>query len=100
MIRNGMNYHRTCPDLGVVAHRNVSEDLGSCSDHDIVPDGWVAFAFFLARSAQRHALVHKHVLADFGGFADHHAHAVVDKTSPANGRPGMNFDACKRPDEL
>ncbi len=37
-----------------------------------------------ARSAQRHVLVERYVVADFGRFADQHAHAVIDEEALAD----------------
>jgi hypothetical protein len=34
-----------------------------------------------------------HVVADLGGLADHHAHAVIDEHSPPYARAGMDLDA-------
>ena len=33
------------------------------------------------------------IISDFGGFADNHAHAVVDEETAADYRPGMDLDA-------
>ena len=52
----------------------------------------MALAFLPGRAAQRHAVIHGHIVADLGRFADHHAHAVVDKETPPDGRPRMDLD--------
>ncbi len=44
-------------------------------------------------AAQRHALVQGAVVADFGSFANHHAHAVVDEDAPAQRGAGVDFNA-------
>ena len=36
------------------------------------------------RAAERDALIDRHVVADLGGLADHHAHAVIDEEAPAD----------------
>ena len=46
-----------------------------------------------AQRAERHALVDLDVLADDGGFPDHHAGAVVDAEPLADGGAGVNVDA-------
>ena len=32
------------------------------------------------------------IVADLGGFTDHHTHAVIDKTPASNGGPGMDLN--------
>ena len=49
--------------------------------------GWRLPVLF-AGAAQRHALIQQHIVADFGGFADHHAHAVIDEEAAADAAPG------------
>ncbi len=51
-------------------------------------------------AAQRHLMVHIDVVADFGGFADHHAHAVVDHQPATQPGAGMDFDAREEPAEM
>ena len=46
-----------------------------------------------AQGAERHPLIHLHVVADVAGFADHHAGAVVDEKAVTNGRARMDVDA-------
>jgi hypothetical protein len=46
-----------------------------------------------ALGAQRHGLVDAHVLADDGGFADHHTGAVVDEEAGADLCAGVDVDA-------
>ena len=46
-------------------------------------------------AAERDTLVDRHIVADLGGFTDHHAHAVIDKKAPADFRAGMDLDAGK-----
>src|SRR3984957_12320808 len=51
------------------------------------------FSFFEAGAAERDALVDEHVVADFDGLAEHHAHPMIDEQAPADCRAGMNLDA-------
>ena len=48
---------------------------------------------FLAGAAQGDALVQQAARADFGSFADHHTHAVVDKNAMADAGTGVDLDA-------
>ncbi len=51
------------------------------------------FSRFLTGAAQRYSLINGYVVADFGGLADHHSHAVIDEEATADLRPGMDLDA-------
>ena len=42
---------------------------------------------------QSHPLVEQATVADFGRFADHHPHAVVDEHAAADAGAGVDFDA-------
>ena len=86
-------HHRAGADAGVFADGDVAEDVGVVADEDAVADGGVALAVALAGAAQRDALVHGHVAAHDGGFADHHAGGVIDEQAPAEQRAGMDVDA-------
>src|ERR1022692_1273815 len=94
------NHHRSSAHLGVIAYCDVAQDLGAGSDHHVVADARMTLSLFLARSPQRHALVHQDVVADLGSFADHDAHSVVDEAAPADLRAGMDFNACYGANEL
>ena len=58
------------------------------------------FSADFAGAAQGYALIQQHVFADLCRFTNHHAHAVIDEESPADGRARMNFDAGDGPGEL
>ena len=47
-------------------------------------DCGVPFSFFLAGSAQGHALIQRHVVAHNRRLANHHAHSVIDEQSPSD----------------
>ena len=53
----------------------------------------MALAFIPRRTAERHAVIERAVVADFSGLADHDAHAVIDEKTPADLRARVNFDA-------
>src|SRR5229473_4485815 len=48
--------------------------------------------FLEAGAAERDALVDQHVVADFGGLPEHHAHTMIDEQAPADLRARMNLD--------
>ena len=55
----------------------------------------VAFAVLFARASEGHPLVKQATVADFGRFADHHPHAVVDEHAVADAGTGVDFNACE-----
>src|SRR5882724_2113376 len=57
-------------------------------------------ALFIAGAAQGDALVEQHVVADFRGGANDHAHAVIDEESAPDGGAGVDFDACQKAGNL
>ena len=95
-----MHHHRAGADLDVVADADIAQHLGAGAHHHAVAQGGMALAFLVARAAQRHALVEQHIVADFSGFADHHAHAVVDEEAPADGGAGVDLDARQKAADL
>ena len=100
IVRNRVHHYRTRANLDVVADPDIAQNLGARPHHHAVAQRRMPLAFLAARTAQRHVLVQQHVIADFGGFADHHTHAMVDKKTPANGGAGMDFDAGHKTGEL
>src|ERR1700733_2707601 len=92
MVRHRSNHDGSGPDLRMVADGNVAEYLRAGADDDIVSDGGVPLALLLAGTTQRHALIEQHVIADFGSFADHYAHAVVYEAASSDGGAGMDLN--------
>ena len=60
----------------------------------------MTFATFLARTAQRYALVNHRALMHFRRFTNHHAAAVVDEYAAFNFCRRMNFNPRKKPSQL
>ena len=73
-----------------------AEQLRAGADHHLVADRRVALAAREARAAERDALVHRHVVADLGGLADHDAGAVVDEEAAPDLRGRVDLDAGAR----
>src|SRR5450759_2592393 len=87
--RNILHHDRIGTDLRTVADGDRAEYLGARPHHHAVAQRRVALAFLPGSAAQCDAMVQGHVIADLGGLADHHAHAVIDEKSPPDGRTGM-----------
>src|SRR6185295_15314572 len=98
--RHVTDHDRARADLRALADVDRAQHAGAGADDHAVPDGRVALAGLLARAAERDALVHRHVLADLGRLPDHDAHAVVDEEARADGRAGVDLDACEEPGDL
>src|SRR5438132_10339534 len=79
VVRYGTHHHGAGPHLNVVPNADIAEDFGAAPHHYSIAERRMAFAFLIAGAAQRNALVEEHVVADFGGFANHHAGPVVDE---------------------
>ena len=65
--------------------------LAPGADHHVVAHGRVALAALEAGAAEGHLLVERHVVADLGGLADHHAGAVVDERAAADVGRGVDL---------
>ena len=57
-------------------------------------------ASFVSGATQSHILINQNVVANFGGFADYDAHAMIDKKTPADGGAWVNFDSGEKAGEL
>src|SRR5580693_4054683 len=95
MIGNGAYDYAAGSDFYVIADADVAQDFCAGAYDDVVADGGMALARFLAGAAEGDVLIHEDVVADFTGFADDDAHAVVDEEAAAYGGSGVNFDACQ-----
>ena len=93
VIRYVLEHNGPRADLHMVADGDGTQYLGPGPHGDAPADGGVALAGVLAGAAQGGPLVDGHVVAYLGGFADHHAGAVVDEHALAQLRAGVNVDA-------
>ncbi len=90
--RHIVQHHGVGADPGVVADGDRPQHLGAGADDHVVADRRVALAAHGAGHAEGHLVVKIAVVADLGGFADHHAHAVVDHQPPAELGGRMDLD--------
>ena len=90
--RHTLQHHRVRPDPCAVTDRYRSQHLRAGTDHDPVAQCRMALALLPARATQRDAVIERAVIADDGGFSDHHAHAVIDEEAVPDLRPGVNLD--------
>src|SRR5208283_2210712 len=93
-------HYRSRSHPAVISYRNVPQDFRARSHRHAVPNRRMPLPFFLARSAQRHALVQRHVVAHNRCFPNHHCHPVIDEQPPPNLRPRMNLNPRKQPRHL
>src|SRR5216683_8422488 len=77
----------------MIADQNGSEHLGPSAEHHASSKRRVAFTGIPGGATKRDTMVERAVIADLGGFADHHAHAVVDEYAAPYGGPGMDLDS-------
>ena len=81
------------PTLALMHHTAVAVSHRRFRQKSCQPRRGVAFAVFFAGAPQGDALVQQAAVPDFGGFADHHSHAVVDEHAVADAGARMDFDA-------
>jgi hypothetical protein len=60
----------------------------------------MTFALLHRSAAEGHPVVEHHVVADLGGLADHHTHAVIDEEPPADPRARVDLDPGEGSGEL
>ena len=71
-----------------------SEHLRAGADDDIVADRRMALAATgTPGDPERDLMIEMAIVADLGGLADDHAHAVVDHKPATNSGRGMNFNS-------
>src|SRR5471030_1741811 len=92
--RHSLGHHRVGTDLGARPDRKRPQHLGTSTHHYTRLQGWMALAFVPAGATQGHALVKRHVVADFSGFANDDAHAVINEETPTYLGTRVNLDAC------
>ena len=92
--RHFLHHHRVGADVGAVADDEAAEDFRARAHHHALAERRMALGPAIQRgAAERYALVDGAVIADRGGLADHHPHAVVDEHAPADDRRRVDFDA-------
>ena len=92
--RHRLHDHGARADTRPVAHHKTAQHLRvGTDDHALAQRGMAFGALGQRGAAQRHALVDGAVVADLGGFAHHHTHAMVDEDPAADGGAGMDLDA-------
>src|SRR5471032_93785 len=91
--RHGLGHHSIGTYFGTGTHRKGTEHLGARPYHHAITQSRVALAFIPGGAAQRHAFIQGHVITDFGGLANHNAHAMVDKEATPHLGTRVNLDA-------
>ena len=91
--RNFFGHHGIGADTGVFTDDYRPQHFGAGTDHHAILQGRVALAFIPGGTTQRHAVIQGAVIADFSSLTNHHAHAMVNKETPANGCSRMNLNA-------
>src|ERR1017187_4387855 len=92
IVGHRVHHHRPRAHLHVIADSNVAQHLRAGAHHHAIADGGMAFALLIAGTAQGHALVEQHVVADLRGLAYYHAGTVVDEEAASDGGSRMNLN--------
>src|SRR5205823_11813625 len=82
-------------DPGAIANEDRPQHLGPGTDYYLSSERRMTLDLFPLDAAKRDAVIQRAVIADLRGFADDHAHSVVDEDAAADRRPGMDFDPCE-----
>ena len=90
--RNLLDHNRSSSDFGVFPDRKRSDNLCTGADHNIILQRRVTFSGLLTITAERHALIQRHVVSDDGRLSDDNACSMVDKQSLSDRRTRMDFD--------
>ena len=98
--RHILHDHRVRSDLGARTDRQRSEHLGSCADHHAVFNRRVTPSLVPGSSAQRYAVIERHIVPNHRGFADDDPHPVIDEEAPADGCPRVDFDTGQEAREM
>src|SRR5204862_1735755 len=99
--RHFLNDDGVGADACALADDEAAQDLGAGAYHHTGAERRMTFrAAIERRAAERHALVDSAAVADLGGLADHHAHAVVDEDAGADFRARVDFDAGEEAPEM
>ncbi len=92
VVRYVFDHHGVGTDPCIQAQGDGTQHLGSGPHDHTILKGGMAFALVPGGTAQGDAVVNGAVVSDFGGFADHHAVAVIDKKARAYGGAGMDLN--------
>ena len=72
---------------------NGPRTLAPGTHHHVILQGGMALGLLPAHPAQGYAMIEGDIVADLGGLADHHPHAVVDEEALADCGAGVDLDA-------
>ena len=87
----------------VIAHFNISQNSGIGVNYHVVADFWMpvnafdGISVFIQRKtfcSQRYALIHFHIAANYGCFANNDPRSVINGKEITNNSSGMNVDTC------
>jgi hypothetical protein len=98
--RHALDHHCIGTNARAVADSNGSENFRAGAKHYAVAESRMALAFVPRRAAECDAVIKRAVVADFGGLAYHHAHAMVDEEAPSDARARMDLDAGEKTPDM
>lgn len=100
VCRNVLGYHGVGADGTAFTDGDRAQDFRSRTDGDVVTQGWVALGLGEHLSTQGDTVVEHDAVANFGGFADDDAHAVVDEETTADRGTRVDLNAGQESGEL
>src|SRR5215469_3911117 len=87
-------------DAGALADAERSKYLRVRTDNNAVAEGRMTLFLTQRGPAERHALIKRAVVADFGGLADNNPHAMINEYAAADASAGVNFNPSQHPADV
>lgn len=94
--RNLFKNYAAAANFGIVAYLEGTEHLRTAGNNNIVADGGMALALFLAGTAKGNSLIERDVAAKLSGFADNKSHTMVNEKTGAQFSTGMDVYTGKK----
>lgn len=95
---NILDDHGVGTDLGAGTNRDQPENLRPGTHYDAVLQRRMALPLGPGSTAQRHAMIERHIVADHRRFRNHHAHAMIDEEPAAIVAPWRDRSQCRSED--
>ena len=100
IIGNWLYNYRACANFYIVSDNNISQDLGSGPNDDVISDRRMPLPLFLTGAAERDVLIDENAVSDFRGFTDNYAHPVVNEKPATDPGAWMDLDSSEETADL
>jgi hypothetical protein len=100
IIGNWLHNYRARADFYVISNNNISEDLGSGPNNDMVSYRGMALSLFLTGTTESYVLIDQDAVPDLGCLSDNNTHSVVNEKPATDPRSGMDLDSSEETADL